>query len=131
MKLSSRYLTLWYWTHTDLHLVRNLSSSVDNAIVQGVVSLFADSACSVNAREYYCLDSVSRYENTQRNYVPITSPRFFWQDLSVVTFSELTQLVAGFLLDSNPPHDDLRINANQQTQVVANQQTQVVACPHD
>lgn len=40
------------------------------------------------------------------------------QDLSEISFSELTQLVAGFLLDSNPPHEDLRINANQQTQVI-------------
>lgn len=43
-----------------------------------------------------------------------------WQDFSEITFSELTQLVAGFLLDANPPHDDLRINANQQTQVTLN-----------
>ncbi|CAM9430909.1 unnamed protein product [Hapterophycus canaliculatus] len=38
-------------------------------------------------------------------------------DLSEITFNELTQLVAGFLLDSNPPHEDLRINVNQQTQL--------------
>ena len=31
---------------------------------------------------------------------------------------ELTQLVAGFLLDSNPPHEDVRINVNQQNQVI-------------
>lgn len=40
------------------------------------------------------------------------------QDLSEISFSELTQLVAGFLLDSNPPHEDVRINVNQQTQVM-------------
>lgn len=40
------------------------------------------------------------------------------QDLSEISFSELTQLVAGFLLDSNPPHEDVRINVNQQTQVI-------------
>ncbi|CAM9285749.1 unnamed protein product [Ectocarpus sp. 6 AP-2014] len=38
-------------------------------------------------------------------------------DLSEISFSELTQLVAGFLLDSNPPHEDERINVNQQTQL--------------
>lgn len=40
------------------------------------------------------------------------------QDVSEISFSELTQLVAGFLLDSNPPHEDLRISVNQQTQVI-------------
>ncbi|CAN0036063.1 unnamed protein product [Scytosiphon promiscuus] len=38
-------------------------------------------------------------------------------DLSEISFNELTQLVAGFLLDSNPPHQDMRINVNQQTQL--------------
>lgn len=44
-------------------------------------------------------------------------PMFTTQDVSEISFSELTQLVAGFLLDSNPPHEDSRISVNQQTQV--------------
>lgn len=39
------------------------------------------------------------------------------KDLPEISFNELTQLVAGYLLDSNPPHEDVRINVNQQTQV--------------
>eukprot|EP00904_Undaria_pinnatifida_P005402 jgi/Undpi1/1992/HiC_scaffold_12.g05379.m1 len=51
------------------------------------------------------------------NILLLQSNIFIHPDLSEISFSELTQLVAGFLLDSNPPHEDVRINVNQQTQL--------------
>lgn len=112
---------LMYWSVTYIHVskIYNLSLVLSWHAL-GTLSAFQ----RCNPESVHLLTCITRavFEDTFRLFSRLISHSvcaiaFILQDLSEITFSELTQLVAGYLLDSNPPHEDLRINANQQTQV--------------